>query len=204
MLPFSLAPSTLQTAKCFFSYGTMGHIYPKQPPTIENVPTTDSRANLKSPWSNFQELGYVFQVDIIVPHELLEVAHQKLVTDRPVPQFSRVIMTLGQILQGDFFKEYIKAGEILFLFVFLFYLITPFNRMLLGSVLMLSEGHAGKDNMFTLKNGHLTMFLDRESYERAGLVGQPHGSKGNRGLRSRWSKFPRRPNRLLCIFSNTL
>jgi ribonuclease P/MRP protein subunit RPP40 len=36
--------------------------------------------------------------------------------------------------------------------------------------------------------GMLTMYLERETYERAGLVGQPHGVKGKRGLKPRWSK----------------
>lgn len=31
------------------------------------------------------------------------------------------------------------------------------------------------------------MFLEKESYERAGLTGQPHGVKGKRGLKPRWS-----------------
>lgn len=30
------------------------------------------------------------------------------------------------------------------------------------------------------------MFLDKETYERAGLVGKPHGAKGNRGSKPRW------------------
>lgn len=30
------------------------------------------------------------------------------------------------------------------------------------------------------------MFLDKEAYERAGLVGKPYGAKGNRGLKPRW------------------
>lgn len=30
------------------------------------------------------------------------------------------------------------------------------------------------------------MFLDKETYERAGLVGKPYGAKGNRGLKPRW------------------
>lgn len=32
------------------------------------------------------------------------------------------------------------------------------------------------------------MYLDKETYERAGLVGKPYGVKGKRGLRPRWSK----------------
>ncbi|KAG7287673.1 hypothetical protein NEMBOFW57_007186 [Staphylotrichum longicolle] len=33
------------------------------------------------------------------------------------------------------------------------------------------------------------MFLDKETYERAGLVGKPHGVKGQRGLKPRWAWF---------------
>lgn len=32
------------------------------------------------------------------------------------------------------------------------------------------------------------MHLDRETYERAGLVGVPYGAKGKRGLKPRWSE----------------
>jgi hypothetical protein len=34
--------------------------------------------------------------------------------------------------------------------------------------------------------GILTLYLDKESYERAGLVGKPDGAKGKRGTRPRW------------------
>jgi len=32
------------------------------------------------------------------------------------------------------------------------------------------------------------MYLDKEAYERAGIVGKPHGVKGKRGLKPRWSR----------------
>lgn len=32
------------------------------------------------------------------------------------------------------------------------------------------------------------MYLNKETFERAGLPGKPHGPKGNRGLKPRWSK----------------
>ena len=40
-----------------------------------------------------------------------------------------------------------------------------------------------------LEIGILTMYIERETYERAGLVGRPFGVKGNRGLRPRWGKL---------------
>lgn len=70
---------------------------------------------------------------------------------------------------------------------------------------MLSEGRIGIDDVFCLRNGrpswlflhmslsymsgNLQMFLEKETYERAGLVGKPHGAKGDRGLKPRWSAW---------------
>lgn len=34
------------------------------------------------------------------------------------------------------------------------------------------------------------MYLDKETYERAGLVGKPYGPKGSRGLKARWGAKP--------------
>ena len=49
-------------------------------------------------------------------------------------RYCRVILKLGDILQGDFFSEYVKQRK----------------------VLMLSEGRIGADNVFALKNGEHT------------------------------------------------
>jgi len=45
--------------------------------------------------------------------------------------------------------------------------------------------------------GTLTMYLDRESYERAGLVGKPHGVKGKRGSKPRWSESFSQPSQYI-------
>lgn len=47
------------------------------------------------------------------------------------PAYDRVIMKLGDILDGDFFTQYIKVG----------------------SILMLSEGNTSQENVFSLKDG---------------------------------------------------
>ncbi|EFX00359.1 ribonuclease p protein subunit [Grosmannia clavigera kw1407] len=164
MLPFAQPTSVFQTEKCSFSYGTTGHLDLDRPPTIETTATAGSGSKVKKPWSNFQDLDYVFEVDLVLPKECAEEAQKRLVAARPSYCFMRMVMTVGQILEGDFFKNYIKAGN----------------------VHILSQGYVNKDDVFAFRNGLLTMFLDRESYERTGLVGRPHGAKGGRGLRSRW------------------
>ena len=53
---------------------------------------------------------------------------------------------------------------------------------------MLSEGKTTIGNLFTLREGILDLYLDRETYERAGLEGKPYGIKGDRGSKPRWSR----------------
>ncbi|OHW99458.1 ribonuclease p mrp protein subunit pop1 [Colletotrichum incanum] len=145
-------PSVYQAPKCFVTYGTMAHVEPKQLPTKGK------------PWAPILGQEFNHKVELILPQECYEVVYRRLVKELAAPTFHRVIMTLGQVLDGAFFNEYIKRGNIL----------------------MLSEGRTTIENVFSLREGLLTMYLDKETYERAGLVGKPHGVKGKRGLKPRW------------------
>ncbi|KAL2756468.1 hypothetical protein ACRALDRAFT_1081689 [Sodiomyces alcalophilus JCM 7366] len=150
---FSLPqPSVYQTSKCFITYGSMAHVEQGKLPTKGK------------PWHPILQQGFNHKIDLVLPEECYELVKQKLVEQRCPPVYHRVIMTLGQILDGLFFNEYIKKGNIL----------------------MLSEGRTTVENVFSLREGLLTMYLDKETYERAGLVGKPHGAKGGRGLKPRW------------------
>ncbi|KAI1376999.1 ribonuclease P 40kDa subunit [Hypoxylon crocopeplum] len=153
---FSFAtPSVYQSSKCFVTYGVMGHPDPKQIPSKGK------------PWSVLLAQDFVHNIDLILPEEVLQFVKDKIISNPgQVPVYSRVIMTLGQILEGDFFTEYIK----------------------IGNIMMLSEGRVDSENCLTIVGflGVLTMYLDKETYERAGLVGKPHGVKGKRGLKPRW------------------
>ncbi|KAI1441885.1 ribonuclease P 40kDa subunit [Annulohypoxylon stygium] len=152
---FSFAtPSVYQSSKCFATYGVMSHLEPGQLPTKGK------------PWSALLAHDFVHKVDLILPEELLQVIRDKITGDpsRTVPVFHKVIMRLAQVLESDFFTEYIK----------------------IGNIMMLSEGKIDSDNVFFLKEGVLTLYMDKETYERAGLVGKPHGVKGKRGPKPRW------------------
>ncbi|KAI1382951.1 ribonuclease P 40kDa subunit [Hypoxylon trugodes] len=152
MLSFA-TPSVYQSSKCFVTYGVMGHLDP------QHVPSKGK------PWSSLLAQDFVHKVDLILPQELVQIVTDKIVGDpNRAPTFYKVIMTLGQIIDGDFFTEYIK----------------------IGNIIMLSEGRLDSDNVFSLKDGVLTMYLDKKTYERAGLVGKPQGVKGNRGFKPRW------------------
>ncbi|KAK5996616.1 hypothetical protein PT974_01953 [Cladobotryum mycophilum] len=115
------------------------------------------------PWTAIAKLDFIHKIDLIIPQGVYEIVRQK-VTQREAPAFYRVSMTLGQVLETQFLTEYIKKGNIL----------------------MLSEGNTTSTNMFTLREGKLNMYLDRETFERAGLEGKTYGAKGNRGSKPRW------------------
>ncbi|KAF5574808.1 ribonuclease P MRP subunit POP1 [Fusarium pseudoanthophilum] len=133
------APSIYQSPKCFVSYGTMGY------------PDTKQAPRKGKPWTAVMSLDFIHKVDLILPSEAYDAACQQLSNTQNAPRYARVVMSLGDILQGDFFTEYIKKGK---------------NYALCLSI--------------------LTMFVDKETYERAGLVGKPYGAKGGRGSKPRW------------------
>ncbi|KAH8193722.1 hypothetical protein TruAng_012110 [Truncatella angustata] len=140
-------PSVYQSSKCFFTHGTMAHPDPEQLPAKGK------------PWSTLLEQDFIHKVDLILPQEAAEKFRMKLAQEAYSPTYHRVIMKLGDILDGEFFTQYIKVGNII----------------------MLSEGSTAQDNVFALKDGTLTMFLEKESYERGGLQnGKPHGVRGKR------------------------
>ncbi|KAM0433243.1 hypothetical protein ACHAPT_004116 [Fusarium lateritium] len=103
------------------------------------------------------------QIDLILPAEACNAILEQLNTQKH-PRYFKVTMALGDVLQGDFFNEHIKKGNIL----------------------LLSEGKSTVGRLFALHEGILTMYLDKETYERAGLVGKPYGAKGGRGSKPRW------------------
>ncbi|KAK2072412.1 hypothetical protein P8C59_006769 [Phyllachora maydis] len=116
-----------------------------------------------SVYESSRNLDFITSVEIILPQSAFNEVYTKLVQGNDAPKFERISMSLHDLLTGDFL-QYIRSGD----------------------TMMLSEGRIGIDNVFCLKDGSLKMFLDKEAYERAGLVGKPHGPKGNRGLKSRW------------------
>ena len=116
------SPSVYQSSRCFITYGTMGHIDPKQtsrrskPWTtiasqdfVHKVAPPSQTAHLSRGPANF--VGA--KVDLIVPQQCHAALRDKLLQDQRLPHYSRVTMALGQVLQGSFFTEYVKNGMLL-------------------------------------------------------------------------------------------
>ena len=94
--------------------------------------------------------------------------------------YARVYMKLGEVLQGDFFTEYIKKGGRMTDILDEQYLTGA------GNIMMLSEGRPLVDNVFSLYDGTLRLELDRPTYERCGLQGTPIEDGGRKHQKNRW------------------
>lgn len=58
-----------------------------------------------------QQHAHANQIDLVLPEALLQRVKEKILDDTArIPSYQRVIMTLGQVLEGDFFTQYIKIG----------------------------------------------------------------------------------------------
>jgi hypothetical protein len=94
------------------------------------------------------------QVDLILPTDVYDLISQSLLSCPSLtapPTYRRLVMPLSAILEPAFFNNYIKSGNIL----------------------LLSRGRLDVENIICLSDGVLRMSLDTETYERAGLQGQP-------------------------------
>ncbi|PFH56679.1 hypothetical protein XA68_16137 [Ophiocordyceps unilateralis] len=116
------------------------------------------------PWTAIAAQDFIHRIDLIAPQDCYAALFQKLVMQQRQPVYARVTMPLEQLLQADFLSECVRKGD----------------------ALLLSRGRTPTDNVFSLRKGILRMYLDKETFERAGLPGKPYGSKGNRGLKPRW------------------
>jgi ribonuclease P/MRP protein subunit RPP40 len=112
-----------------------------------------------------------------------------------------VVMSLGDILQGDFFTEYIKKGAPNYSYCWCLLITISGDRWyyhaLRGTNDCRHSIHFVRRyipwDSYLVKywplSGVLTMFVDKETHQRAGLPGKPYGPKGGRGSKPRWSKY---------------
>ena len=79
--------------------------------------------------------------------------------------WSRVVLPLSGLIEGEFYRVYVKAGN----------------------VSMLSRGRPGLDPLYTLRNGTLRLELPKEVYERTGLVGSAIRDGGRKHVKTHFA-----------------
>ncbi|KAJ5679425.1 hypothetical protein N7462_007669 [Penicillium macrosclerotiorum] len=118
----------------------------------------------KPPFSTILNHPFVHTVELILPQNVYESISASLDAKLEKPQYARVFMSPFELLEPEFFNTYIKTGNIL----------------------MISEGKAGSDNVFTLNNGTIKIELGKEVFERTGLPGKPIRSGGRKHGKERY------------------
>ncbi|KAF2223057.1 ribonuclease P 40kDa subunit-domain-containing protein [Elsinoe ampelina] len=140
--------------KCLFSHILLPQtIDDKQPPTK------------KKPFSSILDSPFHHTVDFLVTDPDHANFAEKLRKTIGGQRYARVYLKLKDLIEGEFFNQYIKTGNIL----------------------LLSEGISGVDNLYSLHDGILHLELDKPTYERAGLVGQPIATPGRKHSKARYA-----------------
>ncbi|PSK40320.1 hypothetical protein B9Z65_23 [Elsinoe australis] len=168
--------------KCYFTHVQLPRVIDdKQPPTK------------KKPFSCILQSAFNHTVDLLVFKEAVKTFTDRLHATCGQERYARIHLKLKDVIESDFFNEYIKTGDIA----------------------LLSEGKAGVDNIYSLHDGILRLDLDKPTYERAGLAGKPLPSPGRKHNKSRYvvelnlrlpSMVRGRPlfNRMVYAFTNAL
>lgn len=74
------------------------YIDPKQPPTR------------KRPWKSINDVPFWQSVTMILPEELYNIIWSRIDQESKTINYAKVIMKLQDILDQDFFTEYVKKG----------------------------------------------------------------------------------------------
>lgn len=64
----------------------------------------------RSPWRQIKELPFVHTFTILMPDETYQMIWNKLDAEVKTVKYAKMIMKLQEVLEGDFFTEYIKKG----------------------------------------------------------------------------------------------
>ncbi|KAL8728695.1 MAG: hypothetical protein Q9181_005254 [Wetmoreana brouardii] len=177
--------------------GTTPKLYASQGELPNNIDDKHPPSK-KKPFSTILNQPFTHSAQVILPEELYELVWNDVSTKLPSLEYSRIIMPLSALLEGNFFNQYIKSGNIM----------------------MLSEGRAGIDSLYSIKDGThqqnfmitlkrpilmhrcrteysqidvglLRLELPKDLYERAGLVGQPIRDVGRKHMKTRFGKCVR-------------
>ncbi|KIV88762.1 hypothetical protein PV10_08407 [Exophiala mesophila] len=148
----------MPSQKTFITSSHLPHSIPVSPCQTH----TNSRV---PPWRIINDISFNQSVTISFPNPLYEIIWPEIQDLLPDPKYAKVVLKLEDLLVGDGFDIWIKRGN----------------------VLMLSEGKAGVDSLFSLYDGILRLELSKDDYERAGLQGKPVMSGARKHIKARFA-----------------
>ncbi|KAK0785726.1 hypothetical protein LTS16_010879 [Friedmanniomyces endolithicus] len=140
--------------KCDFTHAVLSNFIDYDLPPTKKRPFTTIAAQTTS-----------HTVDILFRKSSLPKLLESLGEGEGALQYARVHMKLSDIIEGDFFNHYVKAGN----------------------VVMLSQGRPGIDPVYTLSEGLLRLEVNKVMYERMGLEGKAIPGEGRKHVKARFA-----------------
>ncbi|KAK1094389.1 hypothetical protein LTR48_000378 [Friedmanniomyces endolithicus] len=140
--------------KCYFTHAVLSNFIDYDLPPTKKRPFTTIAAQTTS-----------HTVDILLPKSSLPKLLEGLGEVEGTLQYARVHMKLSDIIEGDFFSHYVKAGNIV----------------------MLSQGRPGIDPVYLLSEGMLRLEVNKVMYERMGLEGKLIPGEGRKHVKARFA-----------------
>ena len=96
--------------------------------------------------------------------------------------YAKVFMKPSQLLDGEFFNQYIKTGKAYSAEL------SKRSNIVSGNIIMLSERRPDTNCTFTLIEGVLRIEVNKAMFERMGLQGVPIPSNGGKHVKTRYGK----------------
>lgn len=64
----------------------------------------------KAPWRQIRNSPFIYSASIIMPTELYQSVYGRIDERAKKSSYAKVVMKLEELLEGEFFNEYIKRG----------------------------------------------------------------------------------------------
>lgn len=96
-----------------FDFGGKDAVDPKMHVSRGSLPAyidASQPPTKRSPWRQIKELPFIHSFTMLMPEEMYQIVWDKLDAEAKSAKYAKVIMKLQEILEGDFFTEYIKKG----------------------------------------------------------------------------------------------
>ncbi|KAK1080859.1 hypothetical protein LTR33_005183 [Friedmanniomyces endolithicus] len=175
--------------RCYFTHAVLSNFIDYDLPPTKKRPFTTIAAQTTSHTvilqaSRISKTMYLThsQVDILLPKSSLPKFQEGLGNGKGTFQYARVHMKLSDIIEGDFFNHYVKAGAYGWLAPGVHVLISG-----VGNIVMLSQGRPGIDPVYLLSEGMLRLEVNKVMYERMGLEGKVIPGEGRKHVKARFA-----------------
>ncbi|KFG86630.1 putative ribonuclease P protein subunit p40 [Metarhizium anisopliae] len=125
----------------------------------------DQPSQQGAPWALIEDQDFISKVDLIAPVEVYQTIQERILQRKPQPCFYRATISLGQLLNSEQFIQLIENQEIT----------------------MFCEANSASASSYAIRNGILTIHMDKETFQRAGIPGKPLVAQGGSDSQPKWA-----------------